>query len=131
MITSHLAIWIMGGLALLLAIIIPILNTTKRLSEFISFRWTCVAIILLIMVCVVIDFDHLSDGTRDIVLKGGIIIIGIYLSLRTAEKVLSKGWLNKINVKGTIQKGDLTATAEISHTEEVKTESKAEESQSE
>lgn len=118
MITSHLAIWIMAGLALLLAIVIPILNATKHLSDFISFRWTCVAIILLIMVGVVIDFDHLADDTRNIVLMGGIILVGLYLVLRTGEKVLFNGWLKGINLKGTIQKGDLKATAEIKHTED-------------
>lgn len=117
MLTSSLAVWILLGLAVVLAIIIPILNSVERFSNFISLRWSCVAIILLIMVGVVIDFEHLADNTRDIVLRGGLIVIALYLVLRTGEKVLYNGWLKGINLKGSIQKGDLKASAEVKQVE--------------
>ena len=113
MVDATLALWILVGLAILLALIIPILDSTKKFSNFISLRWSCIAIILLIMVGVVIDFTHLADNTRDLVIRGGLIVVGIFVVLRTIEKVLYMGWLKGFNLKGTIQKGDLKATGEI------------------
>lgn len=118
MISANLALWILVGFIVVLAIAIPLLDSVEKFSKFISLRWTCVSVILLIMVGVIINFNHLSDNTRDIVIRGGLIVVGVFLVLRTVEKVLSKGWLRGINVKGTIQKGDLKATAEIKKSEE-------------
>lgn len=118
MISANLALWILVGFVVVFAIAIPLLDSVEKFSKFISLRWTCVSVILLIMVGVIINFNHLSDNTRDIVIRGGLIVVGVFLVLRTVEKVLSKGWLRGINVKGTIQKGDLKATAEIKKSEE-------------
>lgn len=113
MANTTLALSVLAGLALILALIIPLLNAIPKLSSFISLRWSCVSVILLIMVGVVIDFEPLADTTRDIALKGGLIIVAAFIILRTVEKVLANGWLNKVNVKGTIQKGDIVATVDI------------------
>lgn len=113
MANTTLALSILAGLAIILALVIPLLNAIPKLSSFISLRWSCVSVILLIMVGVVIDFEPLADTTRDIALKGGLIIVAAFIILRTIEKVLANGWLNKVNVKGTIQKGDIVATVDI------------------
>lgn len=113
MANTTLALSVLAGLALILALVIPLLNAIPKLSSFISLRWSCVSVILLIMVGVVIDFEPLADTTRDIALKGGLIIVAAFIILRTIEKVLANGWLNKVNVKGTIQKGDIVATVDI------------------
>lgn len=113
MANTTLALSVLAGLALILALIIPLLNAIPKLSSFISLRWSCVSVILLIMVGVVIDFEPLADTTRDIALKGGLIIVAAFIILRTVEKILANGWLNKVNVKGTIQKGDIVATVDI------------------
>ena len=126
MTTASLAIWILLGMTIVLALVIPLLDSVERLSKFISLRWTCIAIILLIMVGVIIDFDHLADNTRDIVLKGGLIIVGLYLVLRTVEKVLYNGWLKGVNLKGTVTKGDTTASVEIKQDKDPKIEIKEE-----
>jgi len=126
MTTASLAIWILLGMTIVLALVIPLLDSVERLSKFISLRWTCIAIILLIMVGVIIDFDHLADNTRDIVLKGGLIIVGLYLVLRTVEKVLYNGWLKGVNLKGTVTKGDTTASVEIKQDKDSKIEIKEE-----
>lgn len=110
---GDLAIIILGCLALVLALVIPVLNSFEKLSNFISLRWSCVAIILLIMAGVVIDFSHLADETRNIVLKGGLIIVGVFIVIRTIEKILYNGWLKGVNLKGSVQKGDIIAKAEI------------------
>lgn len=114
MISGSLAVIVMVGLAIILAFVIPLLNSIEKLSNCISLRWSCVAVILLIMVGVVINFEHLADSTRDIVLKGGIIIVGIFLSLRTLEKVLFYGWLKGFNLKGSLQKDSIRVEGELS-----------------
>ena len=118
MATPNLALLILSGLAIVLAIVIPLLNAIPKLSSLISMRWTCVAVVLLIMVGVVVDFEPLSDSTRDIALTGGLVIVGVFLALRTAEKVMANGWLKGMNIKGTVAKGDVTATVELKKVEQ-------------
>ena len=113
MIASNIAVLVLAALALILAIVIPILNSIEKLSNCISLRWSCVVIILLIMTGVVVDFSHLSDNTRDIVLKGGLIIVGIFLVLRTFEKILYNGWLKGFNLKGSVQKDGIKLEGEL------------------
>ena len=69
------------------------------------------------MVGVVIDFEQLSDNTRDIVLCGGLIIVGIYLALRTIEKILYNGWLKGVNLKAEASKGDIKGSITLSNEE--------------
>lgn len=118
MATPNLALLILSGLAIVLAIVIPLLNAIPKLSSLISMRWTCVAVVLLIMVGVVVDFEPLSDSTRDIALTGGFVIVGAYLLFRTVEKILASGWLKGMNIKGTVAKGDVTATVELKKVEQ-------------
>ena len=108
MANTTLALSILAGLAIILALVIPLLNAIPKLSSFISLRWSCVSVILLIMVGVVIDFEPLADTTRDIALKGGLIIVAAFIILRTIEKVLANGWLKGMNIKGTVTKGILS-----------------------
>ena len=63
MITPQMATYVLIILAVLLAVIIPVLNAIPKLSDFISYRWLCVTIILLLMVGVVIDFENLADNS--------------------------------------------------------------------
>lgn len=128
---STLAVYVLAGLAIVLALAIPLLNAIPKLSNFISLRWSCIAIVLLIMVGVVINFEPLADSTRDIALTGGIVVVGIYLVLRTVEKILYNGWLKGVNLRGTVVKGDTTATVEVTQTEtKVEVENKEEEKES-
>ena len=113
MANTTLALSVLAGLALILALIIPLLNAIPKLSSFISLRWSCVSVILLVMVGVVIDFEPLADTTRDIALKGGLIIVAAFIILRTVEKILANGWLKGMNIKGTVTKGDIVATVDI------------------
>lgn len=121
MINSNVALVVLSCLALILALVIPVLNSIPKLSNFISLRWSCVAIILLIMVGVVIDFSHLADTTRDIIFKGGIIIVGLFIVVRTIEKILYNGWLKGVNLKGSIQRGDTVGKIEISNQQKEET----------
>ena len=115
MITPDLAIWILAGLSLLLLIIIPLLDSTKKFSSIISMRWTCTAVILILMVAVIVDFEHLNDETRNLILTGGLVLVGSFILLRSVEKVISNGWLKGMNIRGSIEKGGVKATVDLSN----------------
>lgn len=85
---------------LLLGFGVPMLKCTK--PALTSFRVVFVAFIAVAMGGVLVDFTHIPDSTRDIVVRGGVIIIGGFVLVRSIEKWLSNGWLNlnrKIDVK--------------------------------
>lgn len=109
-----LAIIILCVLVTILIILVPILDAIPALTRFVSFRWVCVSIVLVLMVGVIIDFKELSDSTRDLTITGGMIIVGGFLLLKTVEKILYNGWLKGVNLKGSIEKGDLKGNVEIS-----------------
>lgn len=87
---------------LLFGVGVPVLNVKAK--KFISYRWCVVVVVLALLIGAVVDFDVLTDETRRTVILGGLIIGGLYVVLRTAEKVLSKGWLKGTRVKA--KKGD-------------------------
>ena len=109
-----LAIIILCALVTILIILVPILDAIPALTRFVSFRWVCVSIVLVLMVGVIIDFKELSDSTRDLTITGGMIIVGGFLLLKTLEKILYNGWLKGVNLKGSIEKGELKGNVEIS-----------------
>ena len=109
-----LAIIILCALITILIVLVPILDAIPALTRFVSFRWVCVSIVLVLMVGVIIDFKELSDSTRDLTITGGMIIVGGFLLLKTLEKILYNGWLKGVNLKGSIEKGELKGNAEIS-----------------
>ena len=109
-----LAIIILCALVTTLIILVPILDAIPALTRFVSFRWVCVSIVLVLMVGVIIDFKELSDSTRDLTITGGMIIVGGFLLLKTLEKILYNGWLKGVNLKGSIEKGELKGNVEIS-----------------
>ena len=105
---------IFGGVgALLLLVVLPLLNTVSRWRESVSLRWCCVAIVLLLLAVVTVDAVHLQDTTRNIIYGGGLSIIGLYILIRTIEKILYSGWLRGMNLKTTVSKGDATVTEDM------------------
>lgn len=102
MISPEFATIIIIAFILLFGVGVPILNVKAK--KFISYRWCVVVVVLALLIGAVVDFDVLSDETRRTVILGGLIIGGLYVVLRTAEKVLSKGWLRGTRVKA--KKGD-------------------------
>ena len=90
---------------LLFGVGVPILNKTA--PKYISYRWCVIVVALALLIGAVIDFEVLSDDARKIVLIGGLVIAGVYVFLRTIEKVLANGWLNGASIE--IEKGDIKA----------------------
>lgn len=83
---------------------VPILNI--KLPKYISYRWCVIVVSLALLIGAVIDFEVLSDDARKIVLVGGLVIAGVYVVLRTIEKVLANGWLKGASLEAT--KGDIS-----------------------
>ena len=90
---------------LLFGVGVPILNKTA--PKYISYRWCVIVVALALLIGAVVDFEVLSDESRKIVLIGGLVIAGVYVVLRTLEKVLANGWLNGASIE--IEKGDIKA----------------------
>lgn len=114
MIRPEFATLIVIAFILLFGVGVPVLNVKAK--KFISYRWCVVVVVLALLIGAVVDFDILSDEARRTVILGGLIIGGLYVVLRTAEKVLSKGWLKGTRVKA--RKGD--AEIELSSDKEVR-----------
>ena len=114
MIDPFCATSILCVLSFILIILLPMLDSIPKLTKFVSFRWTCVAVILIIMVAVVINFKELADETRNIIVSGGLIVVGGFLILKTIEKILYNGWLKGLNLKGSVEKGEWKGGFELS-----------------
>ena len=86
MISPTFATIIIISFILLFGVGIPVLNVKAK--KFISYRWCVVVVVLAMLIGAVVDFETLSDEVRHTVILGGIIVAGVYIALRTLEKVL-------------------------------------------
>jgi hypothetical protein len=87
MLTPELAAIILLVVSLVLLIVIPMLDGSKRFSKFISLRYTLVAVALIMAIGCILDFSHLTESSRNIVLMGGVILTGIFVIVRSLEKL--------------------------------------------
>lgn len=113
MITPNLATLILGVATVLLIIIIPVLDGTKWFQKYISLRYTLVSVVTIMALGCILDFSHLAESSRNIVLMGAMILIGVFVLARTFEK-LKLG--NKV-IDVSIEKGDIKAKAKIENKE--------------
>lgn len=114
MIDAFTATIILVAFIVLFGVALPILDIKH--SKFISYRWCVIVVVLALLIGAVVDFNILSDEARKIVLVGGLVIVGVYVALRTIEKALSKGWLKGASIE--VKKGDLSATVKSEKDEE-------------
>jgi thiol:disulfide interchange protein len=87
MIEPNFATIVILGVGLLLIVIIPLLDGSERFSKFISLRYTLVAVCLLMALGCILDFSHLSDKSRNIILLGSLILVGLFVAVRSLEKM--------------------------------------------
>lgn len=104
MIDPIVATCIIVGFILIFGVGVPILD--KKVPKYISYRWCVIVVALALLIGAVIDFDVLSDEARKIVLVGGLVIAGVYVVLRTMEKVLANGWFKGASIEAS--KGDIS-----------------------
>lgn len=105
MITPEYATIIVVAFILIFGVGVPILN--RKAPKYISYRWCVIVVVLALLIGAVIDFDVLTDEARKVILVGGLVIGGLYILLRTIEKVLANGWLKGATIE--VKKGDIEA----------------------
>lgn len=109
MLTPHVAAIILLVVCGVLLIIIPLLDGSEKFGKFISLRYTLVALSLIMALGCILDFSHLSESSRNIVLMGGMILVGLFVLVRSLEKMKLGGKV--INVSA--QKGDIKLSASL------------------
>jgi hypothetical protein len=86
------------------------MDGSEKFSKFISLRYILVAMSLIMALGCVLDFSHLAESSRNIVLTGAVVLVGIFVIVRSLEKVKLGG--KKIEL--TAEKGDIKAGVTIS-----------------
>lgn len=104
-----------------LLVIIPLLDGSRRFGKYISLRYTLVAVFLAMALGCVLDFSHLMESSRNIVLMGVAILVGLFVIVRSLEKVK----LGNKRVSVEAKKGDASISAEIENKEGGKKNGKA------
>lgn len=84
---------ILSLLAILMSL--PLIEIIPRVGKIVSLRWAIVAIVVALMVAVVLDFSHLSEGIRKTVIVGGLCTGGLWIVARSVEKALFNGFFAK------------------------------------
>ena len=87
MVTPAIAALILIAVTLLLLILIPLLDGSKKFHQYISLRYTLVALSLIMALGCVLDFSHLTESSRNIVLGGGLGLVGLFVIVRSLEKM--------------------------------------------
>lgn len=109
MLTPTLAAIILLVVCALLLIVIPILDGSSKFARYISLRYTLVSVALIMALGCVLDFSHLAESSRNIVLMGGLILVGVFVGVRSIEKLKLGG--KKLNVS--FERGDIKVGATI------------------
>lgn len=91
----------------LYGVAIPILDVKAK--NFMSLRWASLVVLMAMGVGALLDFDHLSDDCRKVILLGVVICVPIWIALRTIEKLAMKGYVGKI----TARKGDASVDIDL------------------
>ena len=109
MLTPFASTIILIAASILLLIVIPLLDGSRMFGRFISLRYTLVSLSLIMALGCILDFSHLSESSRNIVLMGGVILVGLFVVVRSLEKLKIGG--KTISVSA--QKGDAKITTTI------------------
>ena len=109
MLTPTVAALILVAVTLLLLILIPVLDGSEKFHQYISLRYTLVAVSLIMALGCVLDFSHLNESSRNIVLTGGLVLVGLFVIVRSLEK-MKLG--NKV-INLSAEKGDIKVTANL------------------
>lgn len=99
MLTPELASIILLGVFVLLLIVIPLLDGSERFSKYISLRYILVAVSLIMALGCILDFSHLSESSRNIVLMGGLILVGVFVAVRSLEKLKLGGKTIELSIE--------------------------------
>lgn len=109
MIEPLTATCIMIGLAIFLLILIPLLDSHEKLGKYISLRYVLATVCLILGVGCVLDFSHLAESSRNIVLWGAFGIVALFVIVRSFEKVK----LGSRKFHAEVHKGDAGASVDL------------------
>lgn len=87
MLTPEMSAIILLIVSVVLLIVIPLLDGSKRFARYVSLRYTLVTVALVMSLGCVLDFSHLNDSSRNIALMGGLILVGVFVAVRSLEKL--------------------------------------------
>ena len=110
MLTPTIASVALLCVCILLLVVVPAMDGSKRFSKYISLRYVLVAMSLIMALGCILDFSHLAESSRNIVLTGSIVLVGIFVAARSLEKVK----LGRKKIELTAEKGNLKAGVIIS-----------------
>jgi hypothetical protein len=83
---------------------LPMLEKHENFGRFISFRWISVCFVSVIMTWVIVIDGHRWEPETEIaVIKGGMLILGIFIGSRSVEKIIR----NAVDTL-TFRKGDMS-----------------------
>ena len=109
MIEPSFATLIILTMGILLMFVIPFLDSSKRFGKYISLRYTLVVVTTLMALGCILDFSHLTESSRNVTITGGLVLVGVFVAVRSLEKLRLGS--KKINVE--VHKGDLGASASL------------------
>ena len=109
MIEPSFATLIILTMGILLMFVIPFLDSSKRFGKYISLRYTLVVVTTLMALGCVLDFSHLGESSRNITIMGGLILVGVFVAVRSLEKLK----LGSKTIEVTARKGDAEITTTI------------------
>lgn len=110
MLTPTIASVALLCVCVLLLVVVPAMDGSKRFSKYISLRYVLVAMSLIMALGCILDFSHLAESSRNIVLTGSVVLVGIFVAVRSLEKVK----LGRKKIELTAEKGGLKAGVTIS-----------------
>ena len=109
MISPILATVIILLVSVLLMVIIPMLDASKKFGKYISLRYTLVVVALVMALGCVLNFSHLMESSRNIVLTGGLVLVGLFITMRSLEKIK----IGARHIEVSAKKGDIEVSAEL------------------
>lgn len=99
--------------ALFLLVLIPLLDGSKKFGKYISLRYTLVVVALTMALGCILDFSHLVESSRNIVLAGGFALAGLFVIVRSLEKCKLGAKLMNRKIELEVAKGDASIKTKI------------------
>lgn len=98
-------------------ILIPVVGIIPKIKEIISYRYLIVIVFLACMIGVVINYHDLDSTIKFAVIIGTAILSGIFILLRSFEKICANGWISGRDIKASVSKGDMKAELDVKEKE--------------
>jgi hypothetical protein len=95
---SYMATWITLAILAFLFIVVPLFERIPILRDCISRRWVIVTITTTLMLSVVINFQHLNDSVREVIIIGGFIVGISYILCARLKRHLQRDGRSGSNV---------------------------------